>query len=251
MPDSIKRMEERQILATFLASNAIPAQVISEGEAPDFRISIEGRVIGVEVTQIQKSPEERTRQSYRQEVIRRARDDYGAASAPPRCVNLHFSHRAPQGGDSRRDLAMEISAYLVRQADDTEFHTHRREEFSALMARNLESISFWRCEGAAIWQSIEATWVGSFTAALFQERVDAKHAKLDAYQAGAFDEIWLLIGAGQTNPAQRFDWHASFDPTDVRSRFDRTVFCDGWHTIELGVRGYPLGTLWSYPLDSD
>ena len=236
MPDRIKRIEERQILAAFLAASRLPAHVVGEGEAPDFTLSIDSRTVGVEVTQIQKSPAERARQSYLQEVIRRARDDYAAVGAPPRCVSLHFSDHAPRAGDSRRDLAREISAHLAGQPDDAEVHTQRRSQFSTVMARNVESVTFWRTDEPVIWQSIEATWVAPFTAAHFQERVDAKHEKLDSYRDRGFDEIWLLIGAGQTNPAQRFDWHASFDPGEIRSRFDRTVFCDGWRTFELGQR---------------
>jgi hypothetical protein len=234
MPDSIKRIEERQILATFLWASRLHAEILREGEAPDFTLSIDGRTVGVEVTQIQKSPAERTRQSYLQEVIRRAREDYAAAGALPRSVSLHFNDHAPRAGDSRRDLASEISAHVAGQPDDAEVHTHKWPQLPELMARNLWSLTFWRTEAPVIWQSVEATWVAPFTVELFQERVDAKHEKLETYREGGFDELWLLIGASQLNPAQRFDWHASFDPGKIRSRFDRTVFCDGWRTFELG-----------------
>lgn len=243
MTDALKLAQEGEILANFLRTTGLQARDLRRGvpPAPDFALSIDGRRVGIEVTQIHKSPEEQRRQSYLQEVIRRAKDAYLAAGAPPRSMRMLFNAKAPRAGDSRRELASEIAMHLATQADEMQTHKHGSDKFPALMARNVHSVTFWRTTAEPSWHSEEGTRVAPFTVELFQERVDAKHEKLDGYRAGGFDEIWLLIGAGQTNPAQRFEWHASFDPGEICSRFDRTVFCDGWQAFELGQRSTGYG----------
>lgn len=245
MTSQRKKVYERTTLEAFLRRASIPA-VLLEGnfEAPDAVIELANRQIGVEITEIQKSREEREARSIKEDLLRRTRQRYQTVDAPPISVTLSF-HLLADLREIRRTLRKNVLDDLARQTAEVLYANARPYEKGVVVLSNqqlppdlrpwLRELRFWGSEGTSIWQISEASWVAPLTASVLQERVDAKTRRLTDYRLNGYPEYWLLICADPLNPACRFEPARDFDPATITSPFDRTFFYDAWFLIELGL----------------
>lgn len=226
------------MLHGLLRQLAIPAGFLpGDFESPDLAIVLDGNTIGVEVTEIQKSKEERARRAPKDDILVRAKRRYETQGGFPLSVCFSFFDKTDIRTVNRSDLSLRIAEFLLNQHPTHEYDVLAMagERLPPVLRQYFREIRFWRESKHGIWQCSEASWVAPLTKEILQERVDAKKGLLPAYRAKGYDTYWLLICAHPTNPACRFEVARDFDPVHVRSPFDRTFFYDCWHTLELGL----------------
>ncbi|NII74191.1 hypothetical protein FHW84_002776 [Dyella sp. SG562] len=233
-----KKVFERLMLEGLLERLSIRGSVLDQDlEAPDLVMTLDGKQIGVEVTEIQKSDEERAVRSPKEDILRKARKLYDAGGGRPLSATFSFQHGVDlRRGINRQVLAVQLARFLTDHAPTTPItlSTFVGSELPDELRPWLSAVRFWTTNSPGIWQIAEAGWVAALTPAILQPVVDAKATLLPNYRLRGFDAYWLLICAHPSNPACRFDPCPGFDGAAVRSPFDRTFFYDCWHWLELG-----------------
>lgn len=239
-----KKQFERAMLHGLLQQLAIPAELLSgDFESPDLAIALDGSTIGVEVTEVQKSREERARRAPKDDIVERAKRGYETRGGLPLSVCFSFLDKADLRTVNRSDLSLRIVEFIFSQNLTDEYNVLAvdGERLPASLRHCFRELRFWRESRRGIWQCSEASWVAPLTNEVLQERVDAKKRLLPDYRVNGYDAYWLLICAHPTNPACRFEVARDFDPVRVQSPFDRTFFYDRWHALELGLAPGPNG----------
>ncbi|MFY2765066.1 hypothetical protein [Arenimonas sp. MALMAid1274] len=235
-----KKLFERQMLYGLLERLEVPAQILpGDFEAPDLGAVLNGKLIGIEVTEIQKSKVERAKRAHKDDVVERVRCGYEANNGPPLSVCFSFNQGVDLAEINRAELSQEIVGLLLNVSLKENFDAVvlAGELLPAALQRIVRELRFWRETNRCVWQCIEASWVAPLTTEVLQERLDVKSVLLPTYRKKGYDAYWLLICAHPTNPACRFEAARDFDPTQVLSPFDRTFFYDGWQAVELGGLG--------------
>jgi hypothetical protein len=209
-----------------------------EIEAPDLAMIIAGKRVGVEVTEIQKSANERALRAPKDDVVRRARRQYEGCGGIPLSVTFSFHYQTDMRSVDRKTLGSQIADFLALRAPKRpgQLCVIADDALSPELRCWLRELRFWSVETSSIWQIAEAGWVAALTPNVLQDAVNGKASLLSTYRLKGFDEYWLLICAQPLNPACRFEPGDDFDAAAVCSPFDRTFFYDAWHLFELGVK---------------
>lgn len=226
-----QKQRERFLLERFFEAAALPAEITEERDPPDFIVRFEGRLIGVEVTELFTSHGTsgsllQAQESTATRIVSRAQQIYQASSASPAHVSVCFG----PGYDLRnlnRDRTADDLASLVQSLNLTEWQRvdWRPEEFDGPLP---QEIAFVHALGVpsfdmAHWAVARAGWAVPLTADAIQSRVEKKSRRLRKYQ-DAVVETWLVVVADGTRPSQLFDASSKFDPRRILSPFSRTFF---------------------------
>jgi hypothetical protein len=230
-----KRKErERRVLESLLRAIDLKAS-ISDRESPDFAFLSDGRLVGVEVTELYHpaKPGEAPLQASANiaaEIVQRAERAHASSGGESLRVSVAFAPHARLQA-VRRDEAGHLLLELVQRAldqvsDIVEWRPTYRGDVK--YAELFSHVHIYRHpQGIAPhWFVTAAGWIAPLTAELIQARIDEKASRISSYRA-AMLELWLVIGVLGRDPSQFFD----FDTEDLagvfRSPFDRTYFVDG------------------------
>ena len=146
---------EQSILRGFLRQLAIPAERIEgDFEAPDAVIEIAHRRIGIEITEIQKSAEERAFRNAKDQLVRRTRQRYKAATGTPICVTFSF-HLDVDMRAVRRDVLSDQIAnvlYACAQPGKEGVIILSGQQLPTELRQWLRELRFWNTNDTPIWQ---------------------------------------------------------------------------------------------------
>ena len=239
-----QKQRERFLLERFLEAAELQAEVVEEREAPDFLIRLEGRLIGVELTELFISHDENYKalqvyESISTRIIARAREIYQGSGGSPAHVSVCFG----PGCDLRRlhrERTAEALASYIRGQNLTVWQRFDRRpddiagplpyQISFIHALGVPSIEM------AHWSVSRAGWVASLTEDALQARIEEKVRRLPDYLA-VVPENWLVLVADRTRPSQLFDSGEGIDVSAVTSPFSRSFFY-GYPertVLELGI----------------
>lgn len=238
MTRSEKKSFERSMLSGLLGRTAMKAIVLDDDmEAPDLAMIMDGKRVGVEVTEIQKNANERALRAPKDDLVRRARRLYEGRGGIPLSVTFSFHYQVDMRNVDRKTLSNQIAEFLAARAPNLpgQLCVIAGDALPPELRCWLRELRFWTVGTSSIWQIAEAGWVAALTPGVLQEAVNGKASLLPIYRLKGFDEYWLLICAHPRNPACRFDPGPDFDGAAVCSPFDRTFFYDAWHLLELGA----------------
>ena len=239
-----RKQRELFLLERFIGSADLPAEIIEEREEPDFLIRIDGRSVGVEVTEFfishdNNSNPMQVQESISSRIVSSAQQIYQTAGAPPAHVTICF---AP-GQDLRRlnrDETAKSLATFVQRLNLSEWQRidWRPEELDDPLPY---VVSFVHALGVpsfemACWSVARAGWVAPLSASALQARIYKKAKRLPTYRC-TVAENWLLIVADTMKPSQLIKAKDNFDPSSVSSPFVRTFFYTHPNNvvIELGL----------------
>lgn len=239
-----KKQRERFLLEQFLDAADLHAEILEEREAPDFLIRYEGRLIGVEVTELFISESANLRSLQAQESISariaaRAHALYRESGAPPAHVSVCFGPGCDLRGLNRDRTAILLSTFVqdlnltVWQRMDWRPKTLNGPlplEISSLHVLGVPS------HDMAHWSVAGAGWVAPLTESSLYPRIVEKAKRLPGYRA-ITRENWLLVVADRTKPSQLFDLGNNLNARAISSPFSRTFYY-GYPekpVIELGV----------------
>lgn len=240
-----KKARELQLLAMLLDRGGIAAQVVDDDrETPDFLLSVDGRIVGVEVTEIfvdnDGGPDNPAAiEANVDRVVAEAWKFYRDQGGRPVHASFGF-HTGMVRNMRRRDTAQKLAAFVAglelpkdRHLSLTPYSGDPFPDVPELAFLNLLAVERWEL---AVWTSPKAGFVAPLTAQVLQEAIDRKRGRIDDYRAAA-PEVWLLIGTSGHGPSQFFELHPSEDlRSGLVSPFDRTYLLHGFagRVIELG-----------------
>lgn len=233
-PSPKKKRYERFLLDQFLTAISLSPQEIIQGDSPDFIVNLDGRWIGIELTDIHIDQQEngsplRKLQSISDEIVSRAQQMYEQSGASPAHVSLCFSPYAPLVRANRNQVAEVLSAFVSRLNVSTsaliEWSADDGEEEGEALSR---WVSFIHVLGVpdiqmAHWLAAKAGWAAELTPSLLQNRINEKWVKLAAYQT-VVEENWLVMVANATRPSQLFASPSAVGHESISSPFSRTFY---------------------------
>lgn len=238
--ESIRKARERFFLDRLLTAGSIGASISESREAPDFAIHLDGREIGVEVTELfaeSSHPRLKAHESKCQRVVASARQRYEASGGAPLHTSISFSPNIDLGSVLRESVADAVAQELLRMCLPSGQFVLWRNEFVNL---DLAPITFINALGVsqpefAHWTVSSGGWLTPLTKELLQDAVRRKEQRLGNYRK-RYKEVWLLIASEGVTPSQFFDMAALNDPSSIQTQFDRTYFLESFsgRTIRVG-----------------
>lgn len=240
--DEKKKRRERFLLDRFLEHQGITHTGIVPGESPDFLIDIEGRTVGIEVTElfIRSNKSEANRQptknlllqeieSITDRIVSRAREIYFDAENPlvlstivfPDTITLHKK----KGDQIAKLIAHQIQSMSLQNSQIGNWRSSEDENEGNLLSESVVLIH--ACgvpeQRFARWSVARAGLVATLACKHLQEAIDKKAKKISAYKKYA-EEIWLLIVADRTRPSGKFSVTPDFPLDSISSPFTRTFY---------------------------
>jgi hypothetical protein len=225
-----KKWHERFLLERFFEAAAIDAEITEDREVPDFIVRVQGRTVGVELTEIfishDASSPMQAQESISTRIVASAQKQYQSCGAPPATVTVCFG----PGQDLRklnRDEVARALALFVRELNlsDGQLVNWSPQE---LVGPLPHQISFVHALGVptftmAHWRVARAGWVAPLVADSLQLRINEKAMRLSSYQ-DTVPENWLVVVANALKPSQLVEVREDFDPDSISSPFRRTFF---------------------------
>ena len=223
-----RKLRERRFLDVFLRIANIPAKVLEEREAPDFVLDVEGRPVGLEVTEVfvqnDGDPmQPRVGEAIVDEIVARARRTYEQAAGKPLHVSFGFVTNSDMRRINRRGAAEAIANFLL-DLDPPMGELVKWKRVAVRPDPLPEQLTFMHilavsAPSMAHWWAPRAGWVAPLITGLLQPSVDEKAKKLAQYRQ-VVQENWLLLAIEGRAPSQFFE--PSEEIPAVSSPFDRT-----------------------------
>jgi hypothetical protein len=239
--DSEKKRHERFLLDRFLERQEITPTCIHPFESPDFLIELEGRKVGIELTelfkrsnrseahpQLKDKPLLQAVESITDLIVSKARKIYFDAGNPPVQSTILFSDQLT-ADKKKADQIAELIAGLIQSMslqDSEEVSWGLSEdEYGHPLSELVDTIHTYRVPECrfAHWTVGRPGLVAPLTPKHLQEVIGEKAKRLDAYKKHA-KEIWLLIVADCTHPSQMFYVAPDFPLGLVSSPFTKTFY---------------------------
>jgi hypothetical protein len=240
--DEKKKQRERFLLDRFLEYQGITPTRVVPGESPDFLIDLEGRTVGVELTELfirnskseahPKPAEEsllKKIESNADRIMSRAREICFRAGNPPVLSTIVISDRITldkKKGDQIAELiADQIQSMSLQNSQAVKWRSGEEEDEEHPL---LDSVHFIHTERVpdcrfAHWTVVKAGLVATLTPEHLQAEIEKKAKKINTYRKRA-EEIWLLIVADRTQLSQKFSIQTDFPISSVFSPFTKTFY---------------------------
>ncbi len=227
-----QKQRERFLLERFFDALGLPVTIIEDNrEAPDFIAQVEGRKIGVELTDVFIHHQTdgnlpQAQESISERIVSSARQLYQESGAPPAHVSVCFSPASDLRQLDRDGTAVSLASF-VRGLNLIQWQRvdWRPEQLHEPLP---SAISFVHALGVptfemAHWAVARAGWVAPLTVGALQSRVDGKADKLLDYQK-VVAENWLVVVADRSKPSQLLRAVPDFNPRAIRSPFAKTFY---------------------------
>jgi len=242
---SLKKQYERFLLEQFLEAASLSGEIVDDNcEAPDFIVSFERELVGIEITELFISNGNRAgnlqaQESLAQRIISNAQRAYTSSGVQHAHVSVHFALGVDLRNLNRDQIAVALAAFVTAQGLSAGQHIQWRQDYvgSALP----EAITYVQMLGVpeprmAHWTTPRAGWVAPMTETVLQTSIDEKAARLPKY-ALRLATNWLLLVADGTKPSQFFDAPSAAVASAIVSPFARTFYFGRMRriVIELGV----------------
>src|SRR5271157_944626 len=240
--DTAKKQHERFLLDRFLELQGISPTCIEESDPPDFLINLEGRTVGVEVTELfirsKKSgahtqPEEepllQAAESITNLIVSKAWKIYFDAGNPPVLSTIWFSDRITldkKKGDQIAELiARQIQSMSLQNSQAVAWRSSEDENEERSLSESVAIIHTYRVPELrfARWTVARPGLVANLTPKRLQGVIDKKAKKINGYKKLA-EEIWLLIVADGTRSSQKFSVMPDFPLDSISSPFAKTFY---------------------------
>jgi hypothetical protein len=238
-----KKQRERFLLDRFFERQRISPTCIQKSEAPDFLIDLQGRRVGIEVTElfirprskksetdppIGEGPSLQELESTTNRIVSKAQQIYFAANNPPVMLTIWSSDQITLDKTKGYQIA-ELIADLIQSLNLQNSQVFHWRSSEAEIEHPLSGfVDLIHAEGVpeprfARWTVARPGLVAPLTGKHLQNSIDKKAQKINSYQKNA-EETWLLIVADHTQPSQMFFVAQGFSLDSVTSPFAKTFF---------------------------
>ena len=244
--DEKKRRREKFFLERFLELRGIKPRNVEQLQPPnpDFLINLDGRMVGIEITEIFIQPDKSNNyqrgadelllqeiDSFKDRIVSEAQKVYFETNGTSVLATITFSH-VPRAKKNSKQIA-ELIADKVRDmvSGNTSDEEHWRPDVldneTNLLSEAVAAIDICRVPERrfARWEPTKAGIVTNLTPEHLQDRIDLKAQKLSNYRKNKeFSEIWLLMVADRTRPSQKLHHTLGHSLYSVSSPFDKTFY---------------------------
>lgn len=238
--DIRKKAHEKFLLERFLECSGIEANIEKDWENPDFIIQVDGKRIGVELTNLY-IPTHPTRipmqaeESAENKLLAHARTLYEQSGGKPVQVTALFgasSLLSPLNKEARNRIAAALAAQVMKRSlHSMERLVYRLDDFDDDELENSTLLHWFSSvtvlgvptQEMAHWGAARAGWASELSLSELQALVDKKAERLEDYRR-VVPENWLLITSDGTKPSQMFRPELTFEPRDLKSPFERTFY---------------------------
>src|ERR1035437_3439845 len=240
--DDKKKRHEKFLLDRFLEHQGITPTRIDPGESPDFLIALDGRTVGIEVTEVfiqRCNPEARLLpedpllqaiESLTALIVDKAREIYFDANNPPVLSQILFTNRITPKDKRKVDqiaklIADQIQSMSRQDSEGFDWTSREDEKEENALSEWVSFISACRVPELrfARWSPNRAGLVSTLTPARLQEEIDKKASRINAYKKRA-EETWLLIVADRTRSSQKFSVMPDFPLDSISNPFAKTFY---------------------------
>jgi hypothetical protein len=240
-----KKRREKFLLDRFLEHQGMAPTRIDPGESPDFLINLDGRTVGIEVTELfiqrcnsearllPKDPPLQAIESISTQIVSKAREIYFDASNPFILSHILFSNRITPDIDKRKGdqiaklIADQIQSMSRQDSEGSDWRSRDDEKEENPLSEWVIFISAWRVPKLrfAQWSPTNNSvgLVATLTPERLQEEIDKKASRINAYKKRA-EEIWLLIVADRSRSSQKFSVMPDFPLDSISSPFAKTFY---------------------------
>jgi hypothetical protein len=234
-----QKQRERFLLDRFLEHQKISPKDIKQPDPPDpdFLIDIEGRKVGIELTELfLRSKESDTyprpllqevESITNSRIVSKARKIYFDAESPPVRANIVFSNLITLDKKKGDQIADVIAGKIQRMGikNSQIWRSSEDEGEEDLLSESVFSIHAHRVPELhlARWVVARAGWVADLTPKHLQDCIDKKVKKINGYKQNT-QEVWLVIVADRTQPSQKFKLPPSFPWVSLSSGFTRMFY---------------------------
>lgn len=226
-----------------------PAGSVKKCEEPDFLIDAGNSILGIEVTDLYRSPQpgklpEQATEGGREKCVNRVQQLYEAEDGPPLLVSVHFREvHIP----SKREtpLAKEILEVLRQNIPNPGQKVWVEEGWGPdwrPLPAEVDSISIFNALGKypSLFQAPGASRTSSLTQQDVQRAIDEKEKKYDKYRERS-DAVWLLIGCDTGFLSTYFTKIEAAASFGMKTRFTRVFLVSLFENrlIEVGLAAEP------------
>jgi hypothetical protein len=247
---AIRKQRERHLLSLFLDVASLPVKAVEDSESPDFILELDGRRVGIELTELYRpavgsSVPSRAQENLTDRIVWAARRIYEAEAKSFVHVNVAFFEGINIRTLDRDATARSLCKLVLQMSLIPGVHTQWRNDYED---PDLDAIAFVTVisvpqASMAHWFVARAGWRASLSEELLAEAIAAKNHKLPIYRS-KLDEVWLLLAVEGNQPSQFFDPNSLPDIGRLGSAFDRTYF---FNSVHDQVRVWKLGDRSSGP----
>ena len=229
-----RKERERSLVESFISIANLQAEIVEAREAPDFIITVDGKLTGLEVTELFVSDTPggeslQARESISSQIAANAQRMYQAAGGSPVHLSMCF-YPGMSLRDINRDKAAQVICDFVLALGITasERIDWRPEDYEDQQIQLPEQLAFVHALGVpsfdmAHWAVARAGWVAPLREASLQQRINEKAKRIAAYQ-NAIQTNWLLVVADAMKPSSLIEPNSDLATNNLQSPFDRTFF---------------------------
>ncbi|MBP5987967.1 MAG: hypothetical protein KA538_12360 [Azonexus sp.] len=229
-----RKERERFLVESFIRNASLQAEIVEAREAPDFIIRVDGKLLGLEVTELFVSDTPggeslQARESISSQIVANAQRLYQAAHGAPVHLSMCFFPGMSLRDINRDKTAQAICDFvLALDIAVSERIDWRPEDYEDQQIQLPEQIAFVHALGVpsfdmAHWAEARAGWVAPLEEASLQQRINEKAKRIATYR-NAIPTNWLLVVADAMKPSSLIKAKSNFAANNLRSPFDRTFF---------------------------
>jgi len=232
--ENYRKERERFLVESFIRNANLQAQIVEAREAPDFIIRVDGKLTGLEVTELFVSTTSggeslQARESISSQIAVSAQRLYQAAGGAPVHLSMCFYPGMSLRDINRDNTAQAICDFVLTLNIAVSEHIDWRPEDCQNQQIQLpEQIAFIHALGIpsfdmAHWGVARVGWVASLEEAPLQQRINEKAKRIAAYRS-VTPTNWLLVVADAMKPSSLIKAKSDFSANNLQSPFDRTFF---------------------------
>ena len=246
--ETLKKQRERFFLDQFLEHQGIRPPRIEEGTppAPDFLIDLEGRRVGIELTELhirskQETPPQQPVEPLPREVesaidwiVNEAKNIYVKSEKPPVRVLINFlaGFRPDKTMHDWHAQCAKVATLIADQVQAMCVQTGQRviwrsgeepsEEYTLSKSVTVIDALGVPEHDMSHWKVVRPGWRVPLAGHL-QDAINKKIPKIKDYKKAA-GEIWLVIVSDLNRPSQLFSVPTDYHFDSVSTPFDRTIY---------------------------
>ncbi|HEY1809934.1 MAG TPA: hypothetical protein VGG42_15325 [Acidobacteriaceae bacterium] len=244
--DEKKRRRERFLLDRFLEKQGMKPKSIDQLEppSPDFLIDLDGRLVGIEITEIFIRPDNSIKypraaeepllqeiESITDHIVSQAREIYFQANNALVLSTIVFAQITRDKQDGRRVaelIADKVEDMVARNPSEVvDWKPVMGDHEAHLLSKTVAFIHVRRVpeKRFARWTVARAGAVATLTPKHLQDRITTKARKLKNYGNNKnIEEIWLLMIADRGRPSQMLRRGPDFSSKSLSSPFAKTFY---------------------------
>jgi len=192
---------------------------------PDICVTVQGALIGVEITELVTSRSQRAQESEQDGVVAATQRLYAQKGLPCVGAEFHWKDAASISKTQRRDLAPFLAEVVASHVpglgeqiilDPTPEATEHFEHplFDRIWLNRIVE------HDENLWDSPRSWWVPRLVPEVVQSRIDGKNGRPAEYRVN-YTERWLVITSDGAAPSSGFDLTASVLDHVYSTTFDR------------------------------